>query len=74
MQPMVDLKYITFGFSYLQVIRMLFVIIVVFVLCWLPFLLFNVLQAFGVVELQLQKNPNAKHTKTAFTLMAYLNR
>ena len=53
---------------------MLFVIIVVFVLCWLPFLLFNVLQAFGVVELQLQKNPNAKHTKTAFTLMAYLNR
>ena len=55
-----------------QVIRMLVAIVVVFVLCWTPLLVVNVLQAFGVINLQIRGA--AKHCKTAFSLLAYLNR
>ncbi len=50
---------------------MLVVIIAVFVVCWTPFLVFNVLQSFHVVDAQLRGVH--KHLKTTFTLMAYLN-
>lgn len=58
--------------SFFQAIRMLCVIIVVFVLCWTPYLTFNILQSFGFVHAQLRGI--TKHLKTAITLMAYLNR
>jgi hypothetical protein len=51
---------------------MLIVIIVIFIICWTPYLTFNLLQAFGVVGVQL--HGFTKHAKTTFTLMAYLNR
>ncbi len=51
---------------------MLVVIVVVFVFCWTPYLLINVLQSFGVVDSQLRGA--AKYLKLTFTLMAYLNR
>lgn len=51
---------------------MLVVIIVVFIFCWTPYLAFSLLQAFGVVDLQV--HGFTKHAKTTFTLMAYLNR
>ncbi len=54
-----------------RIIRMLVVIVLVFVVCWTPYLLMNVLQSFGVVDSQLQGL--VKHLKTTFILMAYLN-
>lgn len=50
---------------------MLVVIIAVFVICWTPYLVMNILQSFGVVETQL--HGISKYLKTTFILMAYLN-
>ena len=55
-----------------RVIKMLIVIIVVFALCWTPYLTFLLLQAFGCISMQL--DGILKHAKTSFILMAYLNR
>ncbi len=55
-----------------QVINMLVIIILVFVICWTPYLVINVLQSFGVVGARLRGV--LKHLKLTFTLMAYLNR
>ena len=51
---------------------MLVSIVVVFMFCWTPLLVFNVLQAFGAISLQI--GGAAKHVKTAFSLLAYFNR
>ena len=51
---------------------MLVVIILVFVVCWAPYLTFNVLQAFGVIDPHL--HGVLKFMKTTLMLMAYLNR
>ena len=55
-----------------RVIRMLVVIILVFAICWTPYLTFLLLQGFGIVPIQL--DGILKLTKTAFILMAYMNR
>ncbi|RZF36065.1 hypothetical protein LSTR_LSTR005881 [Laodelphax striatellus] len=54
-----------------QVIKMLVMIVIVFVICWGPLLVDNVLTAFGV--LPDQKSGSLKHMYTGFTLMAYFN-
>ncbi|XP_039284727.1 QRFP-like peptide receptor [Nilaparvata lugens] len=54
-----------------QVIKMLVMIVIVFVICWGPLLVDNVLTAFGV--LPDQKSGTLKHMYTGFTLMAYFN-
>ena len=57
---------------YFQVIHMLVVIILVYVCCWTPLLMINVLQSIGVVSTQLRGTE--KYLKMTFMLMAYLNR
>ncbi|XP_071744618.1 G-protein coupled receptor 54-like [Lepeophtheirus salmonis] len=54
-----------------RVIRMLAAIVVVFVLCWSPFLVMNIFRSFGVVNISL--HGFVKYANTTFTLMAYLN-
>ncbi|CAB4064917.1 unnamed protein product [Lepeophtheirus salmonis] len=54
-----------------RVIRMLAAIVVVFVLCWSPFLVMNIFRSFGVVNISL--HGFVKYDNTTFTLMAYLN-
>lgn len=54
-----------------QVIKMLIVVVIVFVLCWTPILVFNVLKAFDIVPL-LNYWP-LKPFKTAFHLFSYAN-
>ena len=56
----------------LQVIRMLVVIVLVFAICWTPHLTFLMLQGFAVIPVQL--DGWMKFAKTAFILMAYMNR
>ena len=51
---------------------MLVVIVVVFVVCWTPLLLINILQSLGTISLQI--HGWAKHCKTVSSLLAYLNR
>jgi hypothetical protein len=55
-----------------QVIKMLIVIVLVFAICWTPHLTFLLLQGFGVIPVQL--DGPLKFAKTAFILMAYMNR
>ena len=55
-----------------QVVRMLIFIVAVYIACWAPLLTFNLLQSFGVVNTYLMGGE--KHAKTAFSLMAYVNR
>ena len=57
---------------YFQVIRMLIVIVLVFAVCWTPYLTFLVLQGFGVIPIQL--DGPLQFAKTGFILMAYMNR
>ncbi len=59
-------------FPFFQVVRMLIAIVVTYVICWGPLLIFNVLQAFGYIGDFLLGFE--KHTKTAISLMAYFNR
>ena len=51
---------------------MLIFIMMLFFICWSPLLVFNVLGAFDVYDIQLQGV--AKHIKTVFSLMSYVNR
>ncbi|XP_068084404.1 pyroglutamylated RF-amide peptide receptor-like [Anabrus simplex] len=54
-----------------QVIKMLVAVVVLFVICWAPLLIYNVLKAYGVIP---SNAPGpVKHVGTAFHLMAYFN-
>ncbi|KAK7792302.1 hypothetical protein R5R35_004875 [Gryllus longicercus] len=50
---------------------MLVAVVVLFVVCWAPLLVLNVLRAYGVVPANAPGAP--KHAATAFHLMAYFN-
>ena len=54
-----------------QVIHMLIVVVIIFVLCWTPILVINVLTAFKVMPLL--NYGNLKAVKTAFHLFSYAN-
>lgn len=54
-----------------QVIKMLVAVVVIYVLCWGPMLIDNVLQAYGV--LPFLRTGSLKYMGTAFHLMAYFN-
>lgn len=54
-----------------QVIKMLIVVVVIFVLCWAPILIMNVLKAFAI--LPTLNYGNMKAIKTAFHLFSYAN-
>lgn len=56
----------------LQVIKMLVLIVVVFIVCWAPILILDLLTAFHV--LQEHATGTLKHIKTTFHLMSYFNR
>ncbi|CAB0008254.1 unnamed protein product [Nesidiocoris tenuis] len=51
---------------------MLVAVVIIFVICWGPLLVFNVLTSFEIVR-PLQPGP-VKYLKTVFHLMAYFNR
>ncbi|KAK7014478.1 hypothetical protein SK128_016335, partial [Halocaridina rubra] len=53
-----------------QVISMLVVVVVLFVICWGPILIVNVLKAFGTLSLY---SPTTKHLATAADLLSYCN-
>jgi hypothetical protein len=55
-----------------QVVKMLIAVVALFVLCWAPVLIDNVLTAYGA--LPYIRTANLKHMATAFHLMAYFNR
>jgi hypothetical protein len=55
-----------------QVVPMLLVVVLVFIICWTPLLVFEVLQSFDVIPNQLFDHH--KHIKTVFSLLAYFNR
>lgn len=54
-----------------QVVSMLVVVVVLFVLCWSPILVLNVLKAYGVLPAFSQ---TIKHVATAADLLSYCNR
>ncbi|XP_066946040.1 G-protein coupled receptor 54-like [Macrobrachium rosenbergii] len=53
-----------------QVVPMLIVVVVLFLICWGPILVLNILQAFDVVPLY---DVWAMHAKTALDLLSYVN-
>lgn len=55
-----------------QVIKMLVAVVVLFVICWAPLLVDNVLTAFNV--LPKMKTGGLQKMNAAFTVMAYFNR
>ena len=55
-----------------QLIRMMVAVVVFFLVCWAPLLIFNALQSLGAFAVHVP-GP-IKHFKTAFDLMAYANR
>nr|CAD7432008.1 unnamed protein product [Timema monikensis] len=55
-----------------QVIKMLVLVVVLFVICWGPMLIDNLLTAYDVLP-KLRTEPPLKHMATAFHLMAYFN-
>lgn len=55
-----------------QVVKMLVAVVVLFVICWGPILVDNMLTAYGY--LPHVKAGTYKHLNTAFQLMAYFNR
>lgn len=56
----------------IQVVKMLVAVVVLFVICWGPILVDNMLTAYGY--LPRVKVGTYKHLNTAFQLMAYFNR
>ncbi|KAF0314270.1 G-protein coupled receptor 54 [Amphibalanus amphitrite] len=54
-----------------QLTRMMVAVVVFFLLCWAPLLIFNALQSLDVFPVHVP-GP-VKHLKTAFELMAYAN-
>ena len=61
-----------FEVNVFQVVRMLISIVITFVICWGPLLIFNVLQSFEIVGNFLIGME--KHLKSIFSLLAYFNR
>ena len=60
---------------FIKVVRMLISIVLTFVICWGPLLIFNVLQAFGVIgDTYGYLLGIEKHLKSIFSLLAYFNR
>ncbi|KAG8321552.1 hypothetical protein J6590_044383 [Homalodisca vitripennis] len=59
------------GSNVRQVIKMLVLIVVVFVVCWAPILILDVLTAFQVLEEY--STGFLKHVRTTFHLMSYFN-
>ncbi|OAD54971.1 Vasopressin V1a receptor [Eufriesea mexicana] len=55
-----------------QVVKMLVAVVVLFVICWAPILVDNMLTAYGI--LPRVKADTHKHLNTVFQLMAYFNR
>ena len=55
-----------------QVVPMLGMVVIVFILCWTPILIFEVLQSFGIIGTQIFGI--VKHTKTVLSLLSYFNR
>ena len=55
-----------------QVVPMLGMVVTVFILCWAPILIFEVLQSYDIIGTQVFGS--TKHTKTCFSLLAYFNR
>ena len=51
---------------------MLLMVVVLFIICWSPLLIFDVLQSFDIIPAQLFDE--YKHVKTFASLLAYLNR
>ena len=51
---------------------MLAMVVIVFILCWSPILIFEALQAFDVIHWWI--TGSLKHAKTCFSLLAYFNR
>ena len=54
------------------IVPMLVMVVTVFILCWTPILIFEVLQAYSVIGAQVFGE--VKHIKTVFSLLAYVNR
>merc|ERR1719336_1878870 len=54
-----------------KVVPMLAMVVLVFLLCWSPILLFELLQSFDIVNWWI--TGGLKHTKTCFSLLAYFN-
>ena len=54
------------------IVPMLVMVVTVFILCWTPILIFEVLQAYSVIGAQVFGE--VKHMKTVFSLLAYVNR
>jgi hypothetical protein len=63
----------TYVFGSMQVIKMLVAVVVLFVVCWAPLLILNVLYAYGIVSKYSNDGDN-KNILSAFTVMAYSNR
>merc|ERR1712029_245407 len=59
--------------GFFQIVRMLILIVVLFVGCWGPLLVFNVLQSLDLVGNYGVLIGTEKHIKTTFSLMAYFN-
>ncbi|XP_069687383.1 gastrin/cholecystokinin type B receptor-like isoform X2 [Periplaneta americana] len=55
-----------------QVIKMLVAVVVLFVICWAPLLILNVLYAYEVIS-KFSNSGDAKNVLSAFTVMAYSN-
>ncbi|PNF33344.1 hypothetical protein B7P43_G06325 [Cryptotermes secundus] len=55
-----------------QVIKMLVAVVALFVLCWAPLLILNVLYAYGVVS-KYSNDVEIKNVQSGFTVMAYSN-
>ena len=51
---------------------MLIIVVIVFILCWTPILIFEVLQSFDIIGTQLFGC--LKHIKTFLCLLSYMNR
>ena len=51
---------------------MLGMVVTVFIFCWTPILIFEVLQSYDIIGTQVFGS--IKHTKTCFSLLAYFNR
>ena len=58
-------------FCVLQVVKMLVAVVVLFAICWAPYLIDNVLTGFDV--LPHARTGAKKHMRTAFHLLAYFN-
>merc|ERR1712227_796374 len=55
----------------LKILPMLIMVVLIFIICWTPLLMFNILQSFQMIPTQLFGF--LKHLKTTFSLLAYSN-